>query len=166
MKWWTKAILILAIAVLVGSVCAMVWVLRAKASINEYILRSTAAFNAAMLTNAEETYTEPDKAVIARYEGQRAVVAPENYKAVLYYLKGNAAPPLFRHADPDHALILTVCDETVFTVSFAPDGESGVLEMRSGGKSITMRISNFGLKDRLLACALTGTSAADSIQLP
>lgn len=163
MKWYAKLIIAFSLLVLLAVILGMVYVVGAKNALNEYILRNGNAFNAAMLINGEETFTDPERAVIAEYEGTRAVVVPENYRALTYYLKENAARPIFARLRREGALTLTVCGGTVFTVAFDEDGETATCELAGGGRPLLMRLRGIALRDRLLSTALEGTTAAKNL---
>ena len=87
MKWYVKALIIAAVTTLVIYIGGMIYVVRAKYSMNDYVVHLGAAFNAATIVNATETYTDEERAVIAEYEGRRAVIIPENYKPLQSYLR-------------------------------------------------------------------------------
>lgn len=165
MKWYSKLIIIFGILVLVVVIAGMIYVVNAKNIMNEYTIQSGAAFNAAMLINAEETFTDPEHAVVAVYGNQRAIVIPENYRSVLYYLRENAGSPIFARIDRGNALTLTVCGSSVFTVDFDPDGEAATVEFTSDEKRFIMRVRGTELRDRLLKCVLEGTGAGRNISL-
>ena len=165
MKWYSKLIISIGILSLIAAIGGMIYVVNAKNLMNEYTVQSTAVFNAAMLINADETFTDEEHAVIASFEDTQAVVIPENYKSVLYYLRENAAAPLFASRSRGSTLTISLCGGPVFTVSFDSDGEKATVELDTGEKVFRMRIRGINLREHLLNCALKGTAAGQNLPL-
>ena len=163
MKWYAKLIVILALLALAAVIFGMVYVVTAKNNMNEYNIQSGAVFNAAMLINGETTYTDAEHAVIASYEGEKAVVIPENYKSLLFYLRQNAGWPLYIPVHREHALTIDVCGQSVFTVDFDANGEDAAVELITENKTFVMHIRGIALKERLLKCAMEGTFAGENL---
>ena len=109
MGWKLKTVVILALGIFVAGCLWLGYMVYARYQGNDYLMQMPAAFNAALLVNGDETYTEPDKAVICAYEGQRYVILPDNYKAIVSLLRKDSAMPLFRRVGDDAPLTI-VCD--------------------------------------------------------
>ena len=151
-----------ALALLIGG---MVYVVRAKYALNDYTMQLGLGFNAAMMVNAEETYTDADKAVIAEYEGKRVVIAPENYKAVQSCLLRQAAMPLFGRVAREGALRISLCGEAEAFVQPDKDGEGFTVDWRSGDKRLIMHAAGGSHWQRLLTLCLEGATKSPNIEL-
>lgn len=165
MKWYTKLIIFIGIATLVMVIVGMVYVVNAKYQMNEYALQTGAAFNAATMVNANETHLEEDQAVVAEYQGRRAIIAPENYKIVLSYLRRSYAMPPFAHVNKDAALHLTICGSSECWVVGDRDGQGATVLFTSAGKSFTMHVTGSDLWQKLLDACLDGTYNAENLPL-
>ena len=165
MKWYTRLLVFIGIATLVMVIAGMVYVVRSKYQMNEYALQTGAAFNAATLVNATETHTEEDQAIVAEYQGQRAIIVPENYKIVLSYLRRSYAMPFYARVNKDAALHLTFCGSSDCWVEGDRDGQGATVLFTSAGKSFTMHVSGSDLWQKLLDTCLDGTYNADNLPL-
>lgn len=143
----------------------MVYVVRAKYALNDYTMQVGFGFNAAMMVNAEETYTDAEKAVIAQYEGKRAVIVPENYKAIQSCLLRQAAMPIFGRVKHEGALRITLCGETEVYVQPDQDGEGFTAEWISGDEYFVMHAAGGNHWQRLLTLCLEGTAKTPNIPL-
>ena len=151
-----------ALALFIGG---MVYVVKAKYALNDYTMQVGFGFNAAMMVNAEETYTDADKAVIAEYEGKRVVIAPENYKAVQSCLLRQAAMPLFGRVRHEGALRITLCGETEVYVQPDQDGEGFTAEWISDSERFVMHAAGGNHWQRLVTLCLEGTAKSPNIEL-
>ncbi|MGN0746362.1 MAG: hypothetical protein ACI4ML_06800 [Aristaeellaceae bacterium] len=165
MKWYTKLLIFVGVATLVMVIAGMVYVVNAKYQMNEYALQTGLAFNAATLVNASETHTEEEQAVVAEYQGRRAIIVPENYKTVLSYLRRSYAMPPFAHVSKDTALHLTICGASECWVAGDRDGQGATVLFTSAGKSFTMHVSGSDLWQKLLSACLDGTYNAENLPL-
>lgn len=165
MSWRLKAVVILALALLLAGTLWMGFAVYARYQGNEYVLQLSAAFNAAALVNGEETFTEPEKAVISAYEGRRYVVLPENYRAIVSLLRRNSAMPPFRRVGRDAPLSITVCDSTA--IRLRPDTEDGALVCLTtdGGREFTMHVRGGNIWKQILEYAVAGHSENRNIEL-
>ena len=87
MGWKMKTFVIFAVILFVVTTAWLGFVVYARYQANDYSVEVAAAFNAATLVNGEETFTDPDRAVISSYQRQRYVIIPENYKAIVSLLR-------------------------------------------------------------------------------
>lgn len=165
MKWYTKLVLWLVILAFVGVIGGMIYVVSAKYTMNDYDVQVAAVFNAAMLVNATETYTDPEHAVIAEYEGKSTVIAPENYRIVANYLSVNAAPPLFASVDRERALSIRVCGETDFYVVPDRNGDGATLCMEGKTQTFVMHVRGSELWEKLKGVCLEGTAKHPNLSL-
>ena len=132
---------------------------------NEYTLQLTAAFNAAALLNGEETYTEPDKAVISACDGQRYVILPENYKALVTLLRKDHAMPPFRRVGQDAPLSITICGCTTLRVAPEDDDNALVSLTTDTGKRFTMHVRGGNIWKQILEYATVGHSENRNLAL-
>ena len=89
---------------LVFGIAFLIYSVHAQLTASEYQFQVDAVLSAAAVANQGESLTEPDKAVISEYEGQRTVIVPGNYTALSFYLRKDAAMPLFLNVDREKAL--------------------------------------------------------------
>ena len=133
----------------------------------EYQFQVEAVLNAASIANQQDPQeTDPEKSVIAEYDGKRTVVVPGNYRALSSYLRKDAASLLFFFMNREKALKLTVCGEAVLTI--APQTDSGdvvLIEMTTLGQTFHMRADGGNLWTNLLACSMKGTYHDENIPL-
>ena len=155
----------IAFAALFLFIGGMVYVVKAKYTLNDYTLQLGLGFNAAMMVNAEETHTDADKAVIAEYEGKRVVIAPENYKAVQSCLLRQAAMPLFGRLRREGALCISVCGTSEMHVQPDDDGEGFTVEWKSDDDRFVMHASGGGHWSRLLKLCMEGSTQTPNIEL-
>ena len=158
MGWKLKILAFIAIAVILSGCVWLGYVVYARYQGNEYVLQLSASFNAAMLVNGEETFTEPEKAVICTYEGQRYVILPENYKAIVSLLRKDCAMPMFRRVGRDAPLSITVCDSTLFEIEPDAGSVDGALICLTTdtGKRYTMHVRGGNIWTQILEYTTTG----------
>ena len=166
MKWYLKLILACTLLALMAGAAGMIYVVRAKFVTNDYNTQLSLAFNAAMMVNAHETYTDAANAVIAETENGRFVVDPENYRTLSFYLKVQAAMPLFERVDEDAPLKISICGESIIYAEPSSDGNGATLHFESGGKKFVMHVSDPELWEELIHTCERGTGRAENIPLP
>jgi len=163
----TRILVILTVLLLVAAIGFIVYAVHSRTAIPNYQFQVDAVLSAASIANEDNPLTtEPDKCVIAEYEGRRAVVVPDNYLSLSSFLKKDAACPLFVSVNKDKALKLTVCDIAVFYIM--PEGDSTdvvLVEMDSSGKHFGMRIDGGNLWPNLLESCMNGTYHGQNIPL-
>ena len=158
MKWKGKLAILLAVILLVGGIVGMVYMLRARTQSNEYQFQIDAILAACTVANGGETLTDPDRAVIAEYDGKKAVIAPGNYQALSSYLRKDAAMPFFARIDRGAALKITFCDEAVlYAVPADASMDKVLVRLETRGQVFTMHIRGGNLWPSLTACCLEGT---------
>lgn len=158
MKWYTKLLILLSISTLVFFIGGMAYLVRAKYQMNEYALQLAAAFNAATIVNATETRIDAESAVIARYDGSEAVIVPENYKALVSYLRRDHAMPFLSFIKEDEALHIAVCEKSHLYIAGDPDGQGALIHFKSAGKTYRMHVRGGNLWDKILTLSLDGCS--------
>jgi len=166
MKWYVKAIIVIALTTLIFYIGSMVYLVVAKYEMNDYVLEMGAAFNAATIVNATETHTAPENAVIAEYDGQSAVIVPENYKALQSYLRRDHAMPFMAFINKDKALHIAICNESHFYIQGDKDGQGATIRLESSNEKYTMHVSGGDLWDKILTVSLTGTSKSPNRAAP
>ena len=156
MTWRLKTVVLLVLVIFVTTCLWLGYAVHARYQGNEYVMELGIAFNAAALLNGEETYTDPDRAVVSAYEGQQYVILPENYKALVSLLRKDHAMPLFRRVGKDAPLAITICDCT--TIQAEPDGEDGALVclVTDAGKRFTMHVRGGNIWKQLVEYATAG----------
>ena len=132
---------------------------------NEYNIQLSAAFNAVTLVNATEIHTDEESAMIAEYEGQRMIVAPDNYKMLLTYLRRDYAMPPFGRVNKEGALHLTICGATHIWVQGDGDGQGATLIMDNGEKSFTMHVNGGDLWQKILDISTKGSYKSTNLPL-
>ena len=165
MKWYTKLFVLLSIATLLFVIGGMVYVVRAKYSMNEYAVQVGAAFNAAIIVNATETHTQPEQAVIASYDGQRSVIVPENYKALQSYLRRDHAMPLLGRVDREKALHISICVQSHLYIVGDADGQGALIRFESAGEKFLMHVRGGDLWDKIVKVCLDGTNKHPNLPL-
>lgn len=165
MKWYFKLMIVIAVSTLVFYIGAMVYLVKAKYAMNEYILHLGAAFNAATMVNAETTFTDPQNAVIASYDGESAVVAPENYKALHSYLRWNHAMPPIAFVNKEKALHISICEKSMLYIVPDKDGQGATVRFESADRRFTMHVASVDLWDKILTVSLTGSGKAPNLPL-
>lgn len=167
MKWYLKLLIIAALTTLIFYIGSMVYLVVAKYEMNDYVVEMGAAFNAATIINATETHTDPESAVIAEYNGQSAVIVPENYKALQSYLRRDHAMPPIAFINKENALHIAVCDKSHLYIQGDKDGQGALIRLESSGEKYTMHVTGGDLWDKILTIALDGTTKnpnRDSVQ--
>lgn len=165
MSWRLKTVVILTLCIFVATCAWMGYVVYARYQGNEYVMRLGTAFNAAALVNGEETYTDPDRAVISACDGRRYVIPPENYKAVSFLLRKDHVMPPFRRVGEDAPLSITICDSAILRVQ--PDGDDGALVSMTtdAGKRLTMHVRGGNIWKQILEYATVGHASSPNIPL-
>ena len=143
-----------------------VYVIRAKYEANEYIIQLGASFNAASLLNGAETYTDPEKAVIAEYDGVRTVIVPENYKALNTLLRKDCVMPLLPDSFKNAPLTITVCGQAVITIQPEKNSvDSAQIRFDTGTHTYCMRVSGGNVWTMLVQYATEGSNSYKNISL-
>ena len=162
-----RVLIVLVVVLLVSAIVFMIYSVYARLEGSEYRFQVDAVLTAASLANEEDPLTtDPQKAVIAEYEGRRTVVVPDNYMALSSYLRKDAASKLFFSMDRENTLTLTVCNEAVFRI--APQDESGdvvLVELTTMGRRFRIRTDGGNQWTSLLACCMKGTYHSENIPL-
>lgn len=166
MKWYTKLLILLSIGTLVFFIGGLIYVITAKYQMNEYALQVAASFNAATMVNASETHTDAPNAVVARYDECEAVIVPENYKALVSYLRRDHAMPFFSIMNKDTALHISICDRSHLYIAGDPDGQGATIHFDSMGKTYRMHVRGGDLWDKILTISTKGSSKYPNISLP
>lgn len=156
MKWYLKLIIMLAVSTLVFYIGSMVYLVKAKYAMNEYVVQLGLAFNAATMVNAEETYTDDARAVIAEYAGERSVIVPENYKLLSSYLKWSHAMPPLAFVDKEEALRITICADSRLYIEGDDDGQGATVRFETGEDRFTMHVASVDLWEKILTLCLEG----------
>jgi len=157
MKWYLKALILIAAATLIFYIGSMIYLVVAKYEMNDYVMEIGAAFNAATIVNATETHTDPENAIIAEYDGQTAVIVPENYKALQTYLRRDHAMPLFGFVNRNRALHIAICNESHLYIQSDRDGQGALIRFESSDETYTMHVTGGDLWDKILTISLDGT---------
>ena len=166
MKPWSRGLIIFTVVMLVGGIVFIGYLLRARTQANEYLFQVDAVLSACMVVNQGEPLTDADKAVIAEYDGQKAVVVPDNYAALSSYLRKDAVMPLLLQIDRSKALKITFCGQAVLYAVPADDtGDKVLLCLETGGQTLSMHIRGGNLWINLVACCMTGTYHDKNIPL-
>ena len=156
MSWRLRIAVIFVVVFLLATCLWLGYFIRARYQGNEYLVRLTASFNAAALLNGEETYTDPDRAVISAYEGRRYVVLPENYKPLVSLLRKDHAMPPLRRVGRDAPLTIDICGSARLCVE--PDGEDGALVRFTdeAGRRFTMHVRGGNIWKQIIEYATVG----------
>ena len=158
MGWRMKMVVIFAVVLFVATTAWLGFVVYARYQSNDYSVQVAAAFNAALLVNGEETFTDPDRAVISGFQGRRYVIVPENYKAIVSLLRKDCAMPPFKRAGKDAPLTITVCDSA--TISIRPDGDgvdAALIDFTTGdGKRYAMHVRGGNIWKQFVEYATAG----------
>ena len=165
MKWYTKLLVLIAIATLLFVIFGMGYLVNAKYKMNEYSVQLGAAFNAATYVNATETHTDAENAVIANYQGRSSVIVPENYKALQSYLRRDYAMPPFGKVKEEGALHISICGESHLYIQGDKDGQGALLRLDTDGKSFLMHVTGGDLWEKILKIALEGRNDYPNIPL-
>ena len=160
-----RAVVASALAALLLLIGGMIYVVRAKYALGDYTMQTAMQFNAAMMVNAEETYTDEARAVIAEYAGARAVIAPENYRAVLSCLTRQAAMPLYARVDEETAMHICICGSTDAYIAPDADGEGFTVDWRSPEGRLVMHTAGGNHWERLMTLCMEGSQKAQNIPL-
>ena len=163
MKWYSKLFISLVLAVFLFGVVALCYAVWAKYQMNDYTLNAALPFNAAMMVNATETYTDDENAVIVEYDGARIVVAPENYRRLSAMLRQQISVPPFARVPEDCAMRIFVCGDTVFSLSPDGDGNGFLSHLETAGISQTVHIEGNDLWNKLVKLCTEGSSTAENI---
>ena len=151
---------------LVAGIAFLAFCIHSRNTLNEYLFQTEAILASAQVANGGETTADPEKAILSDYEGKRYVIAPENYRALLSYLRKGAGAALHVPIDPENTLKLTVCGEAIFEI--APEkGNVDVVLIRltSRGKTFQIRTTGGNQWTSLLACCTKGTYRGENLLL-
>ncbi len=165
MKWYTKLMILIALATLVFFIASMVYLVNAKYQMNEYNVQLGAAFNAATYVNAQETYTDEENAVIATYQGRSSVIVPENYKALQSYLRRDYAMPPFGRINTEEALHISICNASHLYIVGDKDGQGALIRFETAGKSFLMHVASGDLWDKIVQISLDGRHDTPNLPL-
>ena len=166
MRKWARGLTIFTILMLIFGVVFIGYLLRARTQANEYQFQVDAVLSACEIANQGEPLADPDRAVIAEYDGHIAAVVPGNYLALSSYLRKDAIMPFLFTMDRSKALKLTFCGEAVLYASPVDDsGDKVLVCLETQGQTLNMHIRGGNLWPNLLACCLTGTYHDQNIPL-
>lgn len=166
MKHMSKWLMGFVVALLLFGIVFMAYLWRARTVGNEYQFQVDAILAAARVANENQTVTEEDKAVIAEYEGKRAVIAPGNYTALSAYLRKDAAMPPFSRIETKNALKITFCGQAVlYAQPVNAGGDRALVHLTSRGTTYRMHIRGGNVWQDLLRCCTQGTYHDNNIPL-
>ena len=167
MGWRLKILVFLTLGTLLAYCAWLGYLVNARYQANEYVLQVAASFNAASLVNGEETYTEPDKAVISAYEGQRYVILPENYRAIVSLLRKDHVMPMFRRVGKDAPLSITICGSAQLKIEPDKNSVDGALVCFTThtGKRFTMHVRGGNIWKQILEYTTIGHSEYRNLPL-
>ena len=119
------------------------------------------------LWNGEETYTDPDRAVISSYQGQRYVIIPENYKAIVSLLRKDCAMPLFSRVGKDAPLSIAICASDTIDIEPCGNGvdEALIRFVNGSGKRFAMHVRGGNIWKQLVEYATTGHSERKNLPI-
>ena len=162
-----RILIVFTVLLLVGGIAFLIFSVNARLTGNEYQFQVDAVLAAATIANGEDPLTtDPDKAVIAEYDGKRAVVVPGNYTALSSWLRKDAASLAFLSVDHEKALKLTICNEAVLYAVPDKGSEDVVLiELNTMGKTFRIRTDGGNQWQSLLTCCMKGTYHDENIPL-
>ena len=159
--------IILAVVLLVLGIAFLIFSIDSRLKGTEYQFQVDAVLSAASIASGDDPLTtDPEKSVVAEYDGRRTVVVPGNFRALSSYLRKDSASTLFFSMDRDKALKLTVCGEAVFWI--APQDDSGdvvLVELTTMGKTFRIRTDGGNQWQSILTCCMKGTYHDDNIPL-
>ena len=166
MSWKIKTLLFLVILLLILGTAGMIYLIRARMQGTEYQFQVDAVLAAARAANGGEALPDPDRAVIASWEGRRTVIAPGNYQALSSYLRRDAAMPLLARVDPEGALKIVCCSEAELLARPTDGtGDRVLVRLTTQGRTFTMHIKGGNLWQNLLACCTEGTYHDQNLSL-
>ncbi len=155
---WFWILLVLTIVLLLFGIGWMIFSVNSRLTGTEYQFQVDAVLAAAKIENGGEPLTDPGKAVVAEYEGRRAVVVPANYAALSSYLRKDAASPLFLSIQPEKSLKLTVCGEAeIYAMPEEGNGDVVLIQMTTQGRTFRIRTDGGNQWSSLLRCCMEGT---------
>ena len=167
MGWRSKILVFVALGVFVFGCVWLGYAVNARTKGNEYMIQLAASFNAAMLINAEETFTDPDRAIISACEGQRYIIIPENYSAVLSLLHKDHVMPMIRRVGKDAPLSISICGST--SISIEPDRDSVdgalILFVTDTGKRFTKHVRGGNFWTQILEYTTVGFPTRHNLPL-
>ena len=158
MGWKLKTVVFLTLGLFMAGCLWLGYVVYARYQGNGYIVHVATSFNAAALVNGEETYTEPDRAVISAFEGRRYVVLPENYKPLVSLLRKDSAMPMFRRVGQDAPLTIAVCGSAQLRIEPDRDSVDGALIAFTdeSGKRFTVHVRGGNIWKQIVEYATVG----------
>ena len=167
MGWKLKTVVFLTLGLFVAGCLWVGYVVYARYQGNEYVLQVAASFNAAALVNGEETYTDPDKAVISTYEGRQYVILPDNYRALISLLRKDSAMPLFRRVGRNAPLTIDICDGARLRIQPDRDSVDGALIAftADSGKRFTMHVHGGNIWKQIVKYATEGRTQYPNLPL-
>ena len=167
MGWKGKLVVLLALVILICGILWLGFAVYARYQDNDYRIDMAAAFNAALLVNGDQTYTDPERAVICTYEGQRYVVLPDNYKAVVSLLRKDNAMPLFRRVGKDAPISIAICDSARMQIEPDRDSVDGALIafITTGGKRYTMHVHGGNIWKQIVEYTTAGPIRSRNLPL-
>ena len=162
-----RILIIFAVLLLIFGIAFLVLSVHSRLKSTEYQFQVDAILSAAMIANGEDPLTtDPEKSVIAEYDGQRAVVVPGNYQALSAYLRKDAASMFFGSVNKEKALKLTVCGEAVLWLAPADNsGDVVLVDLTTMGQHFLMRTDGGNQWSSLVNCCMKGTYHDASIPL-
>lgn len=167
MRWsWSRFFIILTVLILVLGIAFMVFLIHARRRGFDYQFQVDAVLAAAAVANENTLTEDPARSVVSSWQGKKWIVSPNNYSALSAYLRRDAAMPLFMRIDPEKALTITCCGDSVFRVQ--PEDESGesvLIELKSGGETFRMHARGGLLWKGLLEAATKGTYHDENLSL-
>ena len=167
MGWKFKIVVIFVVVIFLGCCAWMGYVVYARHQANDYIVDVAASFNAASLVNGDETYTDPDRAVICTYEGRQYVIIPENYKAIISLLRKECVAPVFRRVGKDAPLVISICNSAELRIEPDADSVDGALisYTADSGRRYTMHVRGGNIWLQILEYTTTGHSERKNLPL-
>ena len=146
-------------------IAVMVWMLYAVRTANRFAALVETNFYAASMVNANGIHTDEDKAVIAEYAGNRAVVHPKNYAALELLLTQEMAAALFGEMKKENALCISFCGMSDMYV--APDERrDGIfVEWTVQDRRYYVRIKGNDIWERVRLFAMEGVGGNRNIPL-
>ena len=162
-----RILIIFTIVFLVLGIGLLAFSIYSRTNGTEYQFQVDAVLGAAFIANEEDPLTtDPDRAVIAEYDGRKAVIVPNNYMALSSYLRKDSASMLFFSINREKAIKLTVCNEAVFYIAPQENSEDvAYVELSTMGQTFHMRTDGGNQWKNLLNCCTKGTYHDENIPL-
>ena len=157
-KHFYHFLIALAFILLIGAIGGMIYAYHATRQMVEFRFQVDSLITAAEYANNDEPVTDPDKAIIAEYDGRHYLIVPGNYTALSFYLQQEAVMPLFGKPDPSKAIRIQICD--LATVIAAPTDETGevlLVQLDTQDQHFVMRVNGFDHWARMVTMCTEGT---------